>query len=119
MLNSHDAVSGESAVAVKQDLLGQQVYWLMINWKGDIPDTSGWGSERPHRGLQEVLPESHYGLVLALQVHVPDMAIDLVQMAGTDYGPPDYPDLPSGLFCIVFSDLQATLAIDEDIRDMR
>ena len=71
------------------------------------------------RRLQEELPESHYGLVLALQVHVPDMAIDLVQVAGSDYGPPDYPDLPSGLFCIIFSDLQATLAIDEDVRDMR
>ena len=91
----------------------------MIDWGRGIADLSGWGSDPHHRWLQEVLPESHYGLVLALQVHIPDMAIDLVQVAGLDYGPPDYPDLPSGLFCLVFSDLQATLAIDEDIRDMR
>ena len=61
--------------------------------------------------------ESHYGLVLALQVHIPEMGIDLVQ-SSTGFLDEDA-DLQTGLFCISLSDLQTTLAIDEDIQDMR
>ena len=62
--------------------------------------------------------ESHYGLVLALQVHVPDASLDLVQSLPADELE-DASDSPGGLFRITFSDVQTTLAIDEDVRDMR
>jgi len=68
-------------------------------------------------GPQDEQSESHYGLVLALQLHIPDLSLDLVQSAAADDPLPS--DLLGGLFRITFSDLQTTLAIDEDIQDMR
>lgn len=61
--------------------------------------------------------ESHYGLVLALQVHIPEMGIDLVHSSSSFLD--EDAELQTGLFCISLSDLQTTLAIDEDIQDMR
>ena len=60
----------------------------------------------------------HYGLVLALQVHIPDAAMELVQSVSPDE-PEPASDAVSGLFRISFSDVQTTLAIDEDVHDMR
>lgn len=56
--------------------------------------------------------------MLALQVHIPDMSIDLVQSCSgsSDDGSSEG---PTGLFCMSLSDLQTTLAIDEDFRDLR
>lgn len=67
---------------------------------------------------QEEELETHYGLVLALQVNVPDASLDLVQSSAPDE-PEDPADILAGLFRVSFSDVQTTLAIDEDVRDMR
>lgn len=68
--------------------------------------------------LQEEEEEVHYGLVLALQVNIPEASLDLVQSLAES--PLDSPiDMMAGVFRISFSDVQTTLAIDEDVRDMR
>ena len=56
--------------------------------------------------------------MLALQVNIPDASLDLVQSTATDELE-DPADALAGLFRISFSDVQTTLAIDEDVRDMR
>ena len=58
--------------------------------------------------------EVNYGIVLALQVIVPHVSVQLVNSSVSDY-----PDGVSGLFCLSLADVQATLAIEEDEHDMR
>lgn len=53
-----------------------------------------------------------------MQLHVPDLLLDLVQSSGSD-DPEEVIDMSGGLFRISFADIQTTLAIDEDVRDMR
>lgn len=68
--------------------------------------------------MQAVALDSHYGLVLALQVFVTEMSLDLKQSQDSDDSS-DYPELIGRLFRIGFKDLHTTLAIDEDVHDLR
>lgn len=58
--------------------------------------------------------ERSYGLVLALQVHLPIVAVHAVQSLNADF-----PDHAQPLFQISLSEVQCTLAAEDSMQDIR
>ena len=62
--------------------------------------------------------DKHYGLVLALQVFVSELSMDLKQSVESDELA-ECPEMVGRLFRIGLRDLHTTVAVDDDVHDLR